>query len=152
VFQSGMEAIAPSLSREAAASRTVSSNGGARAEAIAPPAALSGSGMRREDSLTTDDVTLTELRRDPVISAQARQLTDSIEARQGMYMSSKMLKRGWSRKGGECAPLVPTPWPHDYVLGHGTERNLSYEELDLFQWQQGYCASWFKMTFLSLWL
>jgi hypothetical protein len=65
---------------------------------------------------------------------------DSIEAKQGMYMSSKILKRGWSRKGGECAPLVPTPWPHDYVLSHGTERKFSYEELDLFQWQQGYFA------------
>jgi hypothetical protein len=94
VFQPGMEAIAPSLPREAPT--MVSSDGGTQAGAIAPPAVLSGSGTRREDSWTTDDVTLAELRRDPVISAQARQLTDSIEAKQGMYMSSKMLRRGWS--------------------------------------------------------
>jgi hypothetical protein len=27
------------------------------------------------------------------------------------------------------------------VLGHGIDRNLSYEKLDIFKWQQGYCAT-----------
>jgi hypothetical protein len=57
-----------------------------------------------------------------------------------MAPSSKLLKRAWSRKWGDSVPTVPTPWPHDFVLGQGAEHSLSYEDLDIYQWQQGVCT------------
>jgi hypothetical protein len=34
--------------------------------------------------------------------------------------------------------LVPTPWPQDFVIGYGDKQRLHYNDLDLFQWAQGF--------------
>jgi hypothetical protein len=136
-IQRGAKAIAPLLPADIAGLRLHAGSFPMRAEAIAPPAVAGPSSARGTKQLAghlPDDITLSQLRDQPVIAAQVQSLTESVDSQRiGMYTSIKLLKRGWSRKGGESAPLVPTSWPHDYVLDHGIDRNLPYEDLDIFQ-------------------
>jgi hypothetical protein len=75
------------------------------------------------------------------MSTQANQLVEKIEhSALGAYGLSKNLKRGFARAGGEDTPLVPTPWPHDFVIGYGDRQRLYYSDLDIFQWVQGFCT------------
>jgi hypothetical protein len=54
--------------------------------------------------------------------------------------SSKTMRQGWTRQGGDFAPRVNIPWPQDFVLGTGHKNRVSYDELDVLQWSQG-CIS-----------
>jgi hypothetical protein len=134
--------MAPLLPVDVAGSRLHVGCVPGKAEAIAPLSVSEPSSVgTKQIAGHLPDITLAQLRDQRTIATQAQRLTETVDSQKmGMYTSTKLLKRGWSRKGGESAPLVPTPWPHDYVLGHGIDRNLSYKDLDIFQWQQGYFA------------
>jgi hypothetical protein len=87
----------------------------------------------------THGPTLAQMRQDPSMCSQANGLVDKIEASSlGAYGLSRYLKRGFARAGVEDAPLVPTPWPQDFVIGYGEKQRLHYNDLDLFQWAQGF--------------
>jgi hypothetical protein len=47
-------------------------------------------------------------------------------------------KRGLVQLGGENAPIVQIPWPHDFVLGVGEKRRMYYSDLNWPQFLQGY--------------
>jgi hypothetical protein len=47
--------------------------------------------------------------------------------------------------GGDNAPKVCTPWPQDFVVGHGRCNCLLYDDLDVFQFVQG-CISIVEQT------
>jgi hypothetical protein len=105
------------------------------AEAIAPSLQQIPSSRTTQPGTQSDGVTLQDLRSLPGLAAQAHTLAGSVDvSKTGTLPPSKLLKRGWSHKGGDSVPTVPTPWPHDFVLGHGAQRSLSYEDLDIYQW------------------
>jgi hypothetical protein len=54
--------------------------------------------------------------------------------------SATSSKRGWARPGGDNAPKVCTPWPQDFVVGHGRRNRLLYDDLDVYQFAQGCIA------------
>jgi hypothetical protein len=84
--------------------------------------------------------TLNQLRQDPTMMAQANRMVERVEAASlgANGYNNKSLKRGVARAGGEDAPLVPTPWPQDFVIGYGDKQRLFYSDLDLFQWVHGF--------------
>jgi hypothetical protein len=82
---------------------------------------------------------LNQMRSSDALVSQEEKLVNSMDVTQGQS-NSKVLKRGWTRHGGDNAPRVPTPWPQDFVLGHGAMRALSYEDLSVYQWVQGYLS------------
>jgi hypothetical protein len=55
-------------------------------------------------------------------------------------ISNTSSKRGWARPGGDNAPKVCTPWPQDFVVGHGRLKRLLYDDLDVYQFIQGCIA------------
>jgi hypothetical protein len=75
------------------------------------------------------------------IFSQAEALVENLDPNfRGNLLSLRALKRGWAHLGGENTPAKPIPWPQDYVQGHGSNRQLYYEDLTLFQWVQGYAC------------
>jgi hypothetical protein len=108
-------------------------------QASAPPP---GASMPRLDFLQSD----------AMLSAQAASLVDNLDP--GVSGSNKSsvniisnisngngsTKRGWARPGGDNAPKVCTPWPQDFVVGHGQRNRLLFDDLDVFQFFQG-CIS-----------
>jgi hypothetical protein len=83
-------------------------------------------------------LTLADMRKDDTLAAQASKMVEKLDlSGLGAYSYSKAMKRGWARAGGEDAPLVPTPWPQDHIIGHGFKQRLMYLDLDIYQWIQG---------------
>jgi hypothetical protein len=89
--------------------------------------------------------TLQQFRADASLVATAtQQLNNLEEADLGRSLGSQLpstarsQKRGLARLGGENAPIVQVPWPHDYVLGSGDKRRLYYTDLSWPQFIQGY--------------
>jgi hypothetical protein len=86
---------------------------------------------------------LPELRADQGAVQQAARLVDSMDmgaAGNTAISTTKSMRRGWTRQGGDYAPRVNVPWPQDFVLGTGRKNRVSYDELDMLQWAQG-CIS-----------
>jgi hypothetical protein len=83
---------------------------------------------------------LQTLRSDPHIAAQVERMVDGISAQCAGNDYSVSLKPGLLRPGGEQAPKVKTPWPHDYVFNFGKKSGINYYELDQTQWTLGYAA------------
>jgi hypothetical protein len=92
------------------------------------------------------------LRSDAMLSVQAASLVDNLDHgvsgsnRPSANINSNIsngngsTKRGWARPGGDNAPKVCTPWPQDFVVGHGRHNRLLFDDLDVFQFIQG-CIS-----------
>jgi hypothetical protein len=49
-------------------------------------------------------------------------------------ISTKTMRRGWTRQGGDFTPWVNIPWPQDFVLGTGHKNCVFYDKLDVHQW------------------
>jgi hypothetical protein len=110
-------------------------------QASAPPP---GASMPQLDSLCSD----------AMLSAQAASLVDNLDlgvsgskssvnsnsSNSNSSNSNGSTKRGWARPGGDNAPKVCTPWPQDFVVGHGWRNRLLFDDLDVFQFIQG-CIS-----------
>jgi hypothetical protein len=89
---------------------------------------------------------LDSLRSDPVMAAQAAALVDDLNVKTtGNHTNTGATKRGWARPGGDNAPKVCTPWPQDFVVGHGRRNRLLYDDMDVFQFVQG-CISIIEQT------
>jgi hypothetical protein len=85
--------------------------------------------------------TLNDLRRDEGLCAQARQLVDDLEGHcSGTTWVSNSLKSGWFRPGGCMTLSRQVAWPHDYVFGTGEDIKIMYNDLNIFQWVQGFAA------------
>jgi hypothetical protein len=79
----------------------------------------------------------------PLPADQATRLVDSLDmgaAGNTATSTTKSMRRGWTRQGGDYAPRVNVPWPQDFVLGTRRKNRVSYDELDMLQWAQG-CIS-----------
>jgi hypothetical protein len=100
---------------------------------------------------------LDTLRSDAILSAQAAALVDNLDmgvsgsrpsfnnnfsntGNSNPSSGNGSTKRGWARPGGDNAPKVCTPWPQDFVVGHGRRNRLLFDDLDVFQFVQG-CIS-----------
>jgi hypothetical protein len=83
---------------------------------------------------------LSALRRDPTLMRQANSLVDGLDNTVSGMMLDKFSKQGWARSGGDLAPRVPTPWPHDHVMGQGRNSKLYYDDLNIYEWSQGILA------------
>jgi hypothetical protein len=80
------------------------------------------------------------------MSAPAAALVNDLSVRTtGNNMNTSTTKRGWARPGGDNAPKVCTPWPQDFVVGHGRRNWLLYDDMDVFQFVQG-CISIVEQT------
>jgi hypothetical protein len=93
---------------------------------------------------------LDSLRADPVLVAQAAALVDDLGVRMAgnnhqNLVNTSATKRGWARPGGHNAPKVFTPWPQDFVVGHGRRNRLLYDDLDVYQFVQ-VCISIVEQT------
>jgi hypothetical protein len=88
--------------------------------------------------------TLPGLRADQGAVQQAARLVDSLNmgatGNTNVISTTKTMRRGWTRQGGDFAPRFNIPWPQDFVLGTGRKNRVSYDELDMLQWVQG-CIS-----------
>jgi hypothetical protein len=79
-----------------------------------------------------------------LVATAAQHMNSSVEVDLGRSLgtqlpsSARSQKRGLARLGGENAPIVQVPWPHDYVLGSGEKRRLYYTDLSWAQFIQGY--------------
>jgi hypothetical protein len=74
---------------------------------------------------------------------QAPSMVEALDLRGTGSFSSvpvKATNRGWARPGGENAPRVQVPWPHDFIIGQGRKSRLLYDELDIMQFVLG-CIS-----------
>jgi hypothetical protein len=71
---------------------------------------------------------LENLRLDQSLSRQANNLVDTLD--NSVQGNDRYSKQGWARSGGELAPLVPTPWPQDHVIGQGRNYKLFYNDLN----------------------
>jgi hypothetical protein len=86
--------------------------------------------------------TIASLRADPQLAAQAEQLADDVTTNvAGNSPLVYSVKRGIVRCGGDLAPKVKVPCPHDFVLGSGRKLKLYYEDLSMFEWVNGYIAT-----------
>jgi hypothetical protein len=66
--------------------------------------------------------TLPELCADQGAVQQAAKLVDSMDlgaTGNTNINSTKIMRRGWTRQGGDFAPWVNEPWPQDFVIGMG---------------------------------
>jgi hypothetical protein len=87
--------------------------------------------------------TLPELHADQSAVQQAAKLVDCMDlgaTSTTNIISSKTMRRGWTRQGGDFAPRVNIPWPQDFILGTGRNNRVTYDDLDVLQWSQG-CIS-----------
>jgi hypothetical protein len=89
--------------------------------------------------------TLQQLHGDPSLVSQAHRQLNQLEdentgALNCVHTTTRSAKRGLARLGGENAPIINIPWPHDYVLGEGEKRRLHYGDLNWAQFVQGYAT------------
>jgi hypothetical protein len=87
--------------------------------------------------------TLQEFRNDSALVSQTHQHINQLDE-ENMGKNNIALNTVWSQRqglarlGGENAPIVEVPWPHDFVLGVGEKRRLYYTDLNWPQFLQGY--------------
>jgi hypothetical protein len=87
--------------------------------------------------------TLQQFRNDKALVTQAHRHInqmdeDNLGKNNTVSATTRSQKRGLARLGGENAPIVQIPWPHDFVLGVGEKRRLYYSDLNWPQFLQGY--------------
>jgi hypothetical protein len=83
---------------------------------------------------------ISNLRGDPVLAAQADQLVADLGTHTpGNGPSLNNVKRGLVRSRGDLS-IVKTPWPQDHIVGSGSKLKVYYEDLSLFEWCNGYMA------------
>jgi outer membrane murein-binding lipoprotein Lpp len=117
------------LRAEVAASRTI-----ARAPADSQPISASV-------SVPTHISSISSLRGDPVLAAQADQLVADLGTHtSGNSPSLSNVKWGLVRSVGDLEPLVKTPWPQDHIVGSGSKLKVYYENVSIYEWCNGYMA------------
>jgi hypothetical protein len=90
--------------------------------------------------------TLQQFRQDPTLVQQANlqiaQLDDDTMGTSSNDNSAntRSVKRGLARIGGDNAPIMNIPWPHDFVLGSGEKRRLHYGDLTWSQFIQSFAT------------
>jgi hypothetical protein len=116
-----------------------------QAPMVAPSTLYSAQGQPEQGAvggsaggLQTFVPTLTALRGDSHLAAQAEQLVADISTSVTGIPSFNTQKRGMVRSGGDLSPAVKTPWPQDFVLGSGKKIQLYYEDLSIYEWIIGY--------------
>jgi hypothetical protein len=90
--------------------------------------------------------TLQQFRQDPTLVQQANRQIDRLDddtmgmSSKGNSVNTRAVKRGLARIGGDNAPIMNIPWPHDFVLGSGEKRRLHYGDLTWSQFIQGFAT------------
>jgi hypothetical protein len=98
---------------------------------------------------------LQQFRNDSALVSQAHRHINQLEEdnlgkNSGFPNTVRSQKRGLARLGGENAPIIQVPWPHDFVLGVGDKRRLYYNALSWSQFLQGYTTIIEKRMIQSL--
>jgi hypothetical protein len=86
---------------------------------------------------------LQQFRNDSTLVSQAHRHINQLEEdnlgkNNSLLVEHRSQKRGLARLGGDNAPIIQVPWPHNFVLGVGYKRRLYYTDLSWSQFLQGY--------------